>query len=228
MTNFQTRQCKGEAVGKLVIGAIPTIAPYILPRLLPEFWQEHPKVTIEVVEDVTENLARGVEAGELDLALLSTWQNPEFLVQAVGEEPLLVAAPVGHRLATRRCVTWDDLKGERFLALHRVHCLSKQVDRLCETYGLQPEFSVRGSQLNTILGMVNVGLGITLVPQMLVAEHATKSCSFLPFAHPAPTRELNVIRNPQRFQSKASLLFIAMLASNLAETTFFHRAPAKV
>jgi len=49
-------ECKGEAVGRLVLGAIPTIAPYLLPRLLQQFQHKHPKVSIEVIEDVTENL----------------------------------------------------------------------------------------------------------------------------------------------------------------------------
>jgi LysR family transcriptional regulator, hydrogen peroxide-inducible genes activator len=217
-------ECKGEAVGKLVIGAIPTIAPFVLPRLLPNFRRAHPKVTIEVVEDVTENLTRGVEDGELDLALLSNCQSSDFQLDSVGEEPLLVATPAGHRLSKRQCVTWEDLKGERFLALHHVHCLSRRVDQLCQAHGLQPEFSVRGSQLNTILGMVNVGLGITLVPQMLVTEQKMKGCTFLSFAAPAPTRELNLIRNPQRFQSKAALLFSGMVASTLSGQAGIGRA----
>lgn len=212
-------ECKGEAVGKLVVGAIPTIAPFVLPRLLPSFRRTHPKVELEVVEDVTENLARGVEEGELDLALLSTCQGPDIHREPVGEEPLLVAIPAGHRLSKHKCVTWDDLKGEKFLGLHSMHCLSRQVEQVCTAHGLHPEFSVRGSQLNTILGMVTVGLGISLVPQMLVNELTMRACNFLPFATPAPTRELNLIRSPLRFQSKAAILFSGMVASSLTATS---------
>jgi LysR family hydrogen peroxide-inducible transcriptional activator len=198
---------KGQAVGKLVIGAIPTIAPYLLPRLLPRFQQEHPKVALEVVEDVTENLARSLADGEVDLALLSTCESRDFHRQPLGEEALLVAVPEGHRLAKKERVAWRDLKPERFLGLHRAHCLSRQVEELCSAHGLHPELAVRGAQLSTVVGMVAAGLGLSLVPQMMVDGASNKGCRFLPFVAPVPTRQLNIMRHPLRFQSKAALAF---------------------
>jgi LysR family hydrogen peroxide-inducible transcriptional activator len=79
-------ECKGEVVGRLAIGVIPTIAPYVMPRLLRSFQKQHPKVSMEIVEDVTENLARGMEDGRLDVALVSTCRgSPECASPAVGE-----------------------------------------------------------------------------------------------------------------------------------------------
>jgi len=201
---------KGQAVGKLVIGAIPTIAPYLLPRLLPRFQQQHPKATVEVVEDVTETLAGGLEDGEVDVALLSSCESRDFLGQSLGEEALLVAVPPGHRLARKDRVTWRDLKQERFLGLHRAHCLSRQVEEFCAAHGLQPELSMRGAQLSTVVRMVEAGLGLSLVPQMMADCEAGKGCRFLPFVAPVPTRQLNIVRNPLRFQSKAAAAFTEM------------------
>jgi LysR family hydrogen peroxide-inducible transcriptional activator len=200
-------ECKGQAVGRLVIGAIPTIAPYLLPRLLLHFQQKHPKVTVEVVEDVTENLERHMDDGEVDLALLSTCESQDLARETLGEEPLLLAVPTGHRLTKRERVTWRDLKHERFLALHRAHCLSRQVEELCSAQGQRPELAARGAQLITIVRMVRAGLGLSLVPQMMADDEGNQGCIFLPFVAPAPTRPLNIVRNPMRFQSKAALAF---------------------
>src|SRR4030095_15619369 len=60
--------------GKLAVGAIPTIAPYILPELVVTFQNHYPQVTLEIVEDVTDGITRRIEAGELDVALASTCQ----------------------------------------------------------------------------------------------------------------------------------------------------------
>jgi LysR family hydrogen peroxide-inducible transcriptional activator len=210
---------KGQAVGKLVIGAIPTIAPYLLPRLLPRFQQKHPKVAVEVVEDVTENLARSLEDGEVDLGLLSTCESQEFVKQPLGEEALLVAVPIGHRLAKKERVTWRDLKQERFLGLHRAHCLSRQVEEFCLAHGLHPELAVRAAQLTTLVGMVGAGLGLSLVPQMMVDGEGNKGCRFLPFAAPVPTRQLNIVRNPLRFQSKAAMAFTGTTVSCFVPTS---------
>jgi len=208
---------KGQAVGKLVVGAIPTIAPYLLPRLLPYFQQQHPKAAVEVIEDVTENLARSLEEGEVDVALLSTCESQDFCRQSLGEEALLVAVPTSHRLSKRERVSWRDLKQERFLGLHRAHCLSRQVEEFCSAHGLHPELSVRGAQLSTIVGMVGAGLGLSLVPQMMVESEINKGCRFLPFVAPVPTRQLNIVRNPLRFQSKAATAFAATTVSFFAQ-----------
>jgi len=210
-------ESKGQAVGKLVVGAIPTIAPYLLPRLLPRFQQTHPNVALEVVEDVTENLARSLEDGEVDLGLLSSCDSPEFFREPLGEEALLVAVPAGHRLTKKERVTWRDLKPERFLALHRAHCLSRQVEEFYSTHGLHPELSVRGAQLNTIVGMVGAGMGVSLVPQMMAESEGNKACKFLPFVAPVPTRQVNIVRNPLRFQSKAAIAFTASAVSCFAQ-----------
>jgi LysR family hydrogen peroxide-inducible transcriptional activator len=208
-------ECKGQAVGRLVVGAIPTIAPYLLPRLLPQFQQKHPKVTVEVVEDVTENLERRLDDGEVDLALLSTCESQELSRELLGEEALLVAVPEGHRLTKKERLSWRHLKGEKFLTLHRTHCLSRQVAELCGAHELNPEMAARGAQLITIIRMVRAGLGLSLVPQMMADDEGNKGCRFLPFVGPVPTRKLNIVRNPLRFQSKAAVSFTAIAKANV-------------
>jgi LysR family hydrogen peroxide-inducible transcriptional activator len=210
---------KGHAMGKLVIGAIPTIAPYLLPRLLPRFQQQHPKAAVEVIEDVTENLARNLEEGEVDVALLSTCESQAFLRQSLGEEALLIAVPTSHHLAKKERVSWRDLKHERFLGLHKAHCLSRQVEEFCSAHGLHPELTVRGAQLTTIVGMVGAGLGLSLVPQMMADCEINQGCRFLPFATPVPTRQLNLVRNPLRFHSQAARAFTESAVSCFAQRT---------
>jgi DNA-binding transcriptional LysR family regulator len=55
--------------------------------------------------------------------------------------------------------------------------------------------------------MVAAGMGVTLVPQMMIEAEPVTGCVALPFAPPVPVRELNVVRNPLRFQSKAAAAF---------------------
>jgi DNA-binding transcriptional LysR family regulator len=55
--------------------------------------------------------------------------------------------------------------------------------------------------------MVAAEIGISIVPQMMVKHQATPGCVSLPFAPPVPERELNLLYNPLRFQSKAAAAF---------------------
>jgi len=199
---------KGKVAGDVAVGAIPTIAPYVLPELVVTFQKHYPQVTLHIVEDVTAGISRRVEAGELDIALASTCQrSPTLRVELLGKEPLLALVPEGHVLAKQTVITLDDLKSQRFLLLHEMHCLSQQVNHLVKSRRLRPELALAGSQLTTIANMVAAEIGISIVPQMMVKHQAIPGCVSLPFAPPVPERELNLLYNPLRFQSKAAAAF---------------------
>jgi hypothetical protein len=153
----------------------------------------------------------------LDVALVSTCRDsPNVHRELLGKEPLLVAVPGEHRLAARERVTWRELKREKFLVLHEMHCLSRQVNRLCAAQAIRPEIALQGAQLCTVVGLVAAGLGVSLVPQMMVDHEKESGCVFLPLAGTAPERELNLIRNPQRYHSQASAAFAKSASSFLA------------
>ncbi|MFZ3377875.1 MAG: LysR substrate-binding domain-containing protein [Chthoniobacterales bacterium] len=201
-------ELKREVVGRLAVGAIPTIAPYVLPALIGKFQRRYPKVTLEIFEDTTERLVRRMEDGEVDIALVSTCdESPALERHSLGKETLLVLLPKGHQLAKKKMIRWSDLKSQKFLVLHEMHCLSAQVYQFLAAHHLRPELTVRGAQLGTIARMVAAGMGVTLVPQMMIEAEPVNGCVALPFAPPVPVRELNVVRNPLRFQSKAAAGF---------------------
>jgi DNA-binding transcriptional LysR family regulator len=120
---------------------------------------------------------------------------------------LLALLPEGHPLTRKTLVELDDLKSQRFLLLHEMHCLSQQVHHLLEGRHLRPEIALAGSQLGTIANMVAAGIGVSIVPQLMVDHQAIPGCVSLPFAPPVPERELNLLYNPLRFQSKAAAAF---------------------
>ena len=99
------------------------------------------------------------------------------------------------------------MEGEKFLLLHEVHSLSKKVRELLATNELNPEVVLQGAQLVTIASMVAAGLGVTVIPTMMVESEFTRGCVAVPFAPPVPTRELMLLRNPLRFESKAAAAF---------------------
>lgn len=201
-------ELKREVVGRLAVGAIPTIAPYVLPALIEKFQRRYPKVTLEIFEDTTERLVRRMEDGEVDIALVSTCdESPALERHSLGKEALLALVPKGHQLAKKQKIKWSDLKSQKFLLLHEMHCLSAQVYQFLAAHHLRPELTVRGAQLGTIARMVAAGMGVTLVPQMMIEAEPVTGCVALPFAPPVPLRELNVVRNPLRSQSKAAAAF---------------------
>ncbi len=197
-----------EVAGRLSVGVIPSIALYVLPKLIGSFQRAYPKVTFEMFEDTTDKLAQRLEDGTLDVALASTCEEtPTLARRSLGREPLLMLLPEHHRLGRRKSIKWSELASEKFLLLHQVHCLSIQVRELLAANHLKPELVLQGAQLVTIARMVAAGLGVTVVPQMMVETEFVRGCVAVPFARPVPTRELTLLRNPLRAESRAAAAF---------------------
>ena len=208
---------KGKLSGRLAIGAIPTIAPFLLPRLVPAFERKHPQVTLVVSEDTTSRLIEQLTRGELDLALASTTPatTPHLQVEQLGEEPLLLMLPARHRLARAKAkhVDPDALMGERFVALHEMHCLADQSARFCLQRELRPPVVMHGSNLFTLSAMVAIGMGVSLVPRMMAASSTcvVRGCAFRPFAvGDVPTRELTLLWPLLRYRTQAARVFAEM------------------
>ena len=207
------RRCVEERVGAIAgivrAGIIPTIAPYIIGPLLSDFRRQYPQAAVHVVEDVTENLVRLLEVGELDVAVVSTCRSAPGLQRELWtREPLLVAVPKEHRLARRRRVTWRDLSAETFLTLQESHCLSRQISQWCRQHAIRPQRPLPLVQLSTILAMVASHQGISLVPALAKSQETWPRCTFLALQGSAPSREINAVRNAARYRSKSCAAFM--------------------
>ena len=153
--------------GKLIVGAIPTIAPYLVPAVLTSFAGAFPKARVILQEHVTASLLRKCLAAEIDLAVMALpVAEPRLEVLPLFEEELLLAMPKGHPLEKRRNVTLSDLEAYPMVLLNDGHCLSEQITAYCRRKHLQPVGTERVEQLATVQELVALGHGISLIPEM--------------------------------------------------------------
>jgi len=159
--------------GVLRFGTIPTIGPYLLPAILRPIKAALPKLQLSLSEDFTHELERKLCAGEIDVAITATPLKETGLEEIpLYDEPFRVAFPEGHPLDTGGDIDVTTLNREELLLLKDGHCLSDQVARLC---GLERKTNVRGldtqaSSLETIVGLVAAGAGITFLPASMVGD----------------------------------------------------------
>jgi LysR family hydrogen peroxide-inducible transcriptional activator len=155
--------------GTLRLGLIPTLAPYLLPHLLPAMRERLPRLTPIVVEEQTAVLLERLRAGTLDAAMIATNVADERLAElALFDEPLWVALPEKHPLAAREAIKPGDLDPATLLLLSEGHCLRDQALELCRhpSLGVELHGDFRASSIETVLNLVQAGLGITLVPDL--------------------------------------------------------------
>ena len=167
-------QARGDVRGRVTVGVIPTVAPYLLPPLLREFAIKFPHAEVVVHEDTTARLLVAIDAVEIDLAILSLPVVAPFLTtQPLFDDELLLAVPPQHELAKAKQVSLDDLAGEEFILLREGHCLSDQAEELCQQFAsFCPRVACRSAQMETVLALIRSGLGISLVPKMVESTPA--------------------------------------------------------
>jgi LysR family transcriptional regulator, hydrogen peroxide-inducible genes activator len=157
------RDLRDPLAGRLRIGIIPTLAPYLLPLVYAPLRAALPTLDVEPWEDQTASLLKRLRANELDAALLATdVTEPDLASRALFAEPFLAALAPEHPLAARAVVDETDL-AQDILVLADGHCLRDQVLAACGQEGAL-RGTLRATSLATLLNMVAAGYGTTLIP----------------------------------------------------------------
>jgi LysR family hydrogen peroxide-inducible transcriptional activator len=202
----QARDCVREVGdvlrGRVLLGALPTIAPYYLPERLRTFTADYPDVEIVVHEDTTDRLVRAVLGKEIDAAVLSLpVERAGLVAEEFFDEDLLVALPANHPLAGRRALALDDLEQESFILMKEGHCLAGQALQFCRLNGFSPRMSFRSAQIETVMAFVAAGWGISIVPAMS-RKPGVKNVRYR--ALKGMTRSIGVIYREGRVLSRAT------------------------
>jgi len=198
--------------GRLRVGAIPTVAPYVLPAAVTQFTRAHPGIQLQIQEDRTERLLAGVLAGELDAGIMALPIRDDRLhVEKLYSEPLVMALPAKHRLAAKADVKLADVMDEPFILLDEMHCFGDQVLSLCRRGGLEPKVVCRGEQIATLLAMVAAGQGVSVVPEMAAVGDASPKRVYRPLGKPTPTRTLCAVWHKQRYRPPSLRAFVEAL-----------------
>lgn len=186
------RQCGALLSGPLRLGVIPTIAPYLLPQLLVTLKARHPNLELHVRETQTSVLLSELAEGRLDLLVLALpVEEPDFETLRLFDDTFLLAMPKGRRPQARVRANPELLKSDRLLLLEEGHCLRDQALSYCS---LRQVDTFGASSLATLVQMVANGMGLTLLPEISVAQECARGeIALVRFEEPEPKRTLGLV-----------------------------------
>jgi LysR family hydrogen peroxide-inducible transcriptional activator len=186
------RASRDRLVGRLRIGMIPTIAPYLLPEVIGNLTRMHPELDIHVRETLTPTLIQELAEGRLDTAIVALPVSEPSLVEvALFSEHFLLVRP-GEDEGTP-VPSGKTLRAMRLLLLEEGHCFRDQALSFCNMQS-PPREALDASSLSTLVQMVGAGIGVTLIPEMAVAvETRSASVSVARFKNPQPSRTIGMI-----------------------------------
>ena len=186
-----TERLQSES-GPVVIGAIPTIAPYWLASRLATFSRKFPKVHLTIAEEITPVLLDRLRAGSVDLAVLALpIRGHEFDAHSLFTERLFAALPKTHKLARRPSLQLAELRRDPFLFLRDGHCFRDSAVAACNRARLDPRIVFESGHLSSLLAMVGAGMGVSLVPEMAVDK--SRPCRFVRIADPQAQRTIAAV-----------------------------------
>ena len=159
--------------GRIGLGVIPTLAPYVLPNVVRFIMSTHPKAELHIHELQTIHLLDSLRRGVIDLGLLALpVGSEEFTTESIGLDSLVLAMSESHPLAKEKSpVKLDVLRDERVILLEEGHCLRDQATQVCRLVFSEPS-EVQATSMATLAQMVAAGLGVTLLPECAVKIEA--------------------------------------------------------
>ncbi|WP_296766153.1 hydrogen peroxide-inducible genes activator [Sediminimonas sp.] len=183
------RASHSPLAGRLRIGVIPTVAPYLLPAFVKTLAQRFPDIDPRPREAVTQRLIDDLMEGRLDAAIVALPVSEPALeeVALFDEEFILVRPPED---ADKPVPSAESLREMRLLLLEEGHCFRDQALSFCNMSSTLPRDLMEGSSLATLVQMVSAGIGVTLIPEMAApveTRSASVSVARLPVPRPART-----------------------------------------
>ncbi|WP_294610066.1 hydrogen peroxide-inducible genes activator [Roseovarius sp.] len=209
--------------GRLSLGIIPTIAPYILPAALEALRSRDISLDVQVREAKTDQLIQEVQTGQLDAAIVALPIAAEGLNQwPLFEDRFLLAgtkarlAALGPAAETLRPAALDQ---SPLLLLEDGHCLTDQALEVCGRGRGHAQIDMGASSLATLSRLVEAGFGLTLMPEIAakIEQRTAPGMHLRRFSDPEPARQIALVRR-QSSQNEAWFATLAEVLQSVGQS----------
>lgn len=193
----------GLQAGRVRLMAFPSSSATLVPRALAQVKADHPGITVQFSEGEPPESLAALRAGTCDLAVAFTYAGTDagrgeddlrgLVVIDILTDPVMVVLPAGHRLAGAPSLDLADLADEPWIAgcpRCRGHLLA-----LASDAGFAPDVAFETEDYVAVLGLVAAGLGVALVPQLILHSVSHSGVVTRP-VRPASRRTVQVVTTP--------------------------------
>ncbi|WP_075342067.1 hydrogen peroxide-inducible genes activator [Tenacibaculum agarivorans] len=206
--NNLVQELKGEMIGELKIGIIPTVAPYLLPLFLTNFAETFPKVKIIVREMTTSQIQKALKIRSIDVGILALPLEDDLLneVDLYSEPFVLYDCSEGE---TINKISVNDIDYSKLCLLQEGHCLRTQVQRICDLSdqcaNREENFEFESGSMDSLLRITKARKGMTILPYLATTDvsDAIKR-RLVEFDKPIPVRQIGLVTH--KFFVKKKLL----------------------
>jgi len=157
----------------------------LMPRVLPRFRARYPGVQLQLGESTTARIVEMVEAGDVDVGLVRfpIGRACHARIFPAERDVFVAAVAADHPLARRRRLTLADLADEPFVMYGAMEVPGLHAAALlaCQQAGFIPNVQQEAVQVQTLISLVESGLGVALVPSV-ATRHVARNVVFKPLS----------------------------------------------
>ena len=189
------RTVADAARNRIAVAVTPTLASVVLPGIIASYRKRYPDVELELFDQYYVQALKAVESGKADLGLMAPdGLDDRFSFELLREEALLLVLPPGHALARRRDLTLADIADQPLMVLKQYAALDKALTAGFEKLGRRFRPAMRPGNLNTLLSMVDEGVGLTFLPPTMARHNSARPRPAVPIADLNITRRFGIVR----------------------------------
>jgi DNA-binding transcriptional LysR family regulator len=190
--HIQVQELVGLNRGRLRLGATPSLSTVIVPRVLRDFHDAHPGIEVVIEERGSRDLVPLLARGELDLALIILplhRRDPALTTTPILHEPL-VATAADDSPPRARSIRVRDLQHHPLVMFRDGYDLRDATLAACRRARIEPRVAVEGGEMDAVLRFVEAGLGIAVVPTMVLQDRPR--LRRIPFHPPGLSRTIGL------------------------------------
>lgn len=158
-------------IGRVSLGASDTVCLYLLPRVLKRFVQEYPGIELRLFTQITQRVLDLIHSDQVDFGIVTLPVETEGIEsRKLYEDHFVLVFPPGHPLEKRRRIRPHDLRGYPLIHLKPETRTRQWIDGVLQPFGLETQIRMEVSTIEVVKRLVEVGLGISILPEISVAE----------------------------------------------------------
>jgi DNA-binding transcriptional LysR family regulator len=170
----RARRASRGSIGALTIGYLTSLTNSFFTAVVRDFQREYSGVALSFADMVPSAILDAVANRTADVGFLrGVFPKDGLAVEDLNSEPLVVALPRDHRLTQKKKLTGDDLAEEAFVMVPDEGSMGYNdvVRAYCREHGFSPKLRAEGNQMQSLVWLVHLGLGLSLVPASLQGLH---------------------------------------------------------
>ena len=217
---FAMRDVGRQRRGLISLACVPTAAFYFLPSVIARFNEQYPNIRFRILDLSANEGLESVARGEVEFGInLLGASEPELIFESLIDDPFVLACRRDHPLAQRDVLAWSDLEEQPLVAVSRTSGNRIILDAALVRAGVSLSWSYEVTHLSTSLGLVEAGLGISVLPKLATPQGDHPIIITRPIRNPEVSRTIGVVRRRGGRLAPAAERFLEMLLGTWKDPT---------